>query len=79
MLNNKNPFCVDSNLYPALRQVHSINAINGTLFLIQKYAIENIHFSDSEICELNLTANTSFLENYRFYLRYIGNSLTNHM
>gem|GEM_PF-5342890 len=26
-------------------------------FLIQKYAIENIHFSDSEICELNLIAN----------------------
>ena len=51
MLNNKNPFCVDSNLYPALRQVQSINAINDTLFLIQKYAIENIHFSDSEICD----------------------------
>ena len=43
MLNNKNPFCVDSNLYPALRQAHSINVINGTLFLIQKYAIESRH------------------------------------
>ena len=39
MLNNKNPFCVDSNLYPALRQVQSINAINDT------------HISDSEICD----------------------------
>jgi hypothetical protein len=25
-------------------------------FLIQKYAIYDIHFSDSEICELNLIA-----------------------